>query len=337
VPADLSAFADIARAAATNDRASVVAGLEAAPGDVDAIVATLLRLRLGRLVLATLGAADQPVAQALRAQFAPDGPLLTAAAAELLDAFAEARDALDRIGIAALLLKGAVLAEELYGGIDHRPQDDVDVLVHRADARRAGAALRALGYRRRRRDGHADTFQRGAVTIDLHRRLRATPAYRVDDGEAWRSRRRVTIAGVTAETLSEPLTFTLVAASLAEDVAYGMAKLKNACDAWLLVRRLDVSLDWASVDRVVLNGAALALLALDRMDDAPGLRDRAAEVVTRDRAHALALLNAPRGAPANLAWMGDVYPGRLLAFRLYPVVVGLPWTLRDIRLHRSRP
>ncbi|RMG17030.1 MAG: hypothetical protein D6731_04875, partial [Planctomycetota bacterium] len=54
--------------------------------------------------------------------------------------------ALDRAGVAALVLKGPVLAARLYGG-GLRPYGDLDLLVRPADALAALDALRALGYR----------------------------------------------------------------------------------------------------------------------------------------------------------------------------------------------
>ncbi len=51
-------------------------------------------------------------------------------------------------GIPVLVLKGAALAEALYGNVALRPMSDTDLLVHKADMRRAVALLESeLGYR----------------------------------------------------------------------------------------------------------------------------------------------------------------------------------------------
>jgi len=50
--------------------------------------------------------------------------------------------------ITVILLKGAALAETVYGNIALRPMDDLDLLVRHEDARGALATLTALGYTR---------------------------------------------------------------------------------------------------------------------------------------------------------------------------------------------
>ncbi|MBS2027855.1 MAG: nucleotidyltransferase family protein [Deltaproteobacteria bacterium] len=52
---------------------------------------------------------------------------------------------LEAAGVAALPLKGPVLAARLYGDFTLRPTSDVDVLVHESDLQRAMAALEAAG------------------------------------------------------------------------------------------------------------------------------------------------------------------------------------------------
>ena len=48
--------------------------------------------------------------------------------------------------IAVILLKGAALAETIYGNIAVRPMGDLDLLVRREDVAAALAALRAAGW-----------------------------------------------------------------------------------------------------------------------------------------------------------------------------------------------
>jgi hypothetical protein len=347
VTTDLVPYAHIARAAASNDVAGLAEALDSIDADVGQVAATLLRFRLGQLVLATLSPAaldDHPVAVELRAFFERHGVALRSDPAEHLRAFAEIRDVLVGHDIPVLLLKGVVLARRLYGGIDRRPQHDVDLLVHRHDARRAGQLVRSLGYARQRRDSHAVTMQRGAVQVDLHRRLRSAPAYGIDETAAWRTAHEEMIAGTRLRTLSDETTLALIVTSLVEDIAFGMAKMTSLCDIWLLLRHLDATTDWEAwfsqraeegLDAIAVNGGALALVALDGAGDAPNfmraVRQRAHHLRVRDRAHALELTEAAKGSAANMAWMGQIYPGRLLAFRLHPFVSGLPGTLRGLR------
>lgn len=344
---DLVSYAEVACAAASNDRPGLARALESIDAKIDDVVATLLRLRIGQLVLATLSSADgdpHPVACGLHDAFERSGALPFTEPIELLTAFAEIRDLLARNGLPVLLLKGVVLADLLYGGIDHRPQHDVDLLVRSRDAHRAGRLIVALGYERRRRDSHALTLQRGNVQVDLHRRLRSLPAYAINETAAWQGARDLTIAGVPLRTTSDETTLTLVVTSLVEDIAFGMAKMKSACDVWLLVRHLDDTTDWGAwfahraderLDVIALNGVVLALMALDRTCDTPNFmcaaNEREQQLRVRDRAHALDLVSATKGSAANMAWMGQIYPGSLIGFRIHPFVSGLPGTLRSIR------
>lgn len=54
--------------------------------------------------------------------------------------------ALERRGVRPVVLKGAVLAHELYSGPERRPRRDIDLLVSKADALPAVGVLRSLGY-----------------------------------------------------------------------------------------------------------------------------------------------------------------------------------------------
>jgi hypothetical protein len=64
----------------------------------------------------------------------------------LLHALEQVLRTLEGAGIPAIVLKGAALAEALYGNIALRPMGDADLLLHRADVERALVALAGLGY-----------------------------------------------------------------------------------------------------------------------------------------------------------------------------------------------
>jgi hypothetical protein len=61
-------------------------------------------------------------------------------------ALLEIVDALDAAGMAHVVLKGAILALDLYPVPELRPRRDIDILVARGDASRARALLRAIGF-----------------------------------------------------------------------------------------------------------------------------------------------------------------------------------------------
>ncbi len=78
----------------------------------------------------------------------------TALADELLRVLAAFRQA----GVAALPVKGLVLAETLYGSLALRPLGDLDVLVRPADLPRARAALGALGFAQADEPGYENAY-----------------------------------------------------------------------------------------------------------------------------------------------------------------------------------
>ncbi len=87
---------------------------------------------------------------------------------------------LDRLGIEWMVLKGAPMAERLYGSAALRPSDDLDLLIHEEDVERAVAALEARGYvpreqataSRRRAWHHQVILDRaaagGSLCLELH-------------------------------------------------------------------------------------------------------------------------------------------------------------------------
>ena len=55
-------------------------------------------------------------------------------------------DALRKIGVPFVFLKGAHLAEVIYGDIALRPMADVDILVRKEDIKRSEDALNSIGF-----------------------------------------------------------------------------------------------------------------------------------------------------------------------------------------------
>ncbi len=133
---------------------------------------------------------------------------------ELLRALRALRGA----SIPTIVLKGAALADTIYPSIAHRPMNDVDLLVRRADRERGRAALEAAGYRfqpePRQRFSPFDTqftgemqFRRGERhVVELHWEL--TPAEwlrrlaALEIEALWREARPFEIGGVQAFQLS---------------------------------------------------------------------------------------------------------------------------------------
>ncbi len=98
-----------------------------------------------------------------------------AAAVRIHCQLADVLGALRGAGVAAVPIKGAWLAEHVYADIVQRPMHDIDLLVHPADAPRAGDVLCRLGYRGNEQItpggwGKDQQFRHpeGRVAVELH-------------------------------------------------------------------------------------------------------------------------------------------------------------------------
>lgn len=344
----MAGYVEVARAIAARDPQAVAAALSALHDSPETVALTLRAHHLVGLVrrdLADLGdgrGVDPALVQALAAA----QPIARATPGELRSLFVEVRDALEPIGIPVLLLKGQSFAERLYGGLDRRPQFDVDVLVPRRAARRARRVLVARGFRRTDYDLHSETLVRGTAKVDIHHCLRAAPAYALREATLWRDALDITIAGERARTLSDEHTVLLLVLGLFEDLGQGMARLKQLVDLVRLLEKVDATLDWPQffIDRAAENLLRITLTMLILVVEVMQAQAVAPRLVRRlaayspmacdgsgDRDRALGLLAAPRKAPANLAWFADVYPGWFTAYLAQFWWGGFPANLRQLR------
>jgi hypothetical protein len=341
----VSPFVDVARSAALGRPRELLAALEALGDDGDSIIGTLGRHTLIRLVLNTLTPED------VRAHVTPTlavhlerwrarewMPIET-----LVGHFEQARTALEAEGVPLLLLKGFYFGHRLYGGLDRRPQHDVDVLVPERRFRRALLALGRNGWSLHAYDLHSRTLRRGDCKIDVHRCLRRAPAFRVDEDAPWRTAIDVDLGPLRVRTLSDEWTLVFLLLAAFEDVGQGTAKLKQMADLWLLLRSMDDGFDWeaffAGRERealleVVVNVLVLTTSLFDAGLECPGLgaalarRAHLADAGSRGGAPGLVL--AERKHEANLAWFARVYPGSLGLYLARFWYGGFPGNLTQI-------
>ncbi len=150
-----------------------------AVGDREGVLRAAERHALRPLLLDALLAADLlPTAQAAEARRELAVARLRARRHEaLLDG---ALSALAAAGLAAVALKGPLLARRLYGDPALRPSTDLDLLVAPRDLAPAVAALSAAGWREpggavqrhlRRNFAHLHLHGPAGVTLELHFRL----------------------------------------------------------------------------------------------------------------------------------------------------------------------
>lgn len=196
---------------------------------------------------------SRPDAADLRQQRLEEFALRGAAARRpprLEEAAVEAIEALRSAGIAALLLKGAALADALYAPDRHRYYFDVDLMVAPEHHEAAGTVLAGLGYRDISTPlgvddvagvVHSTMWSRvdqviGNITIDLHWKLAgcAAPA---DD--VWRAISedpgQVMLAGRPAPRLGDTALALHVALHLAQhgpDDEKAVIDLRLALDRW---------------------------------------------------------------------------------------------------------
>lgn len=158
------------------------------PTEAEALVATAREQRLAGLLHPAVEALPEgwpePARQRLRSlhlgQFA-QGMRQLELAASVLDGLATA-------GLRALPLKGAAVAERLYGSVAERPMADLDVLVL-DDWAHAVRAVTAEGFRECGRADHAWSFRHGTsgLVLELHHGLTAAPSFFPVDAEGlWR-------------------------------------------------------------------------------------------------------------------------------------------------------
>jgi len=99
--------------------------------------------------------------------------------------------------VPAIVLKGAALAQPVYGSLALRPMVDLDILIHRRDLARARAIIEKLGFRPMRLETHPGALvehenelafaKPGAVTVelDVHWRLIDSPFYQRELATEW--------------------------------------------------------------------------------------------------------------------------------------------------------
>ncbi len=161
-------------------------------------------------------------------------------------------------GIAAIVLKGAHLAQVVYPTIASRQMSDIDLLVKPSDLAQAAAALRESGYSceiephdietwRLRHPGshHLPPFAMPPhPSLELHWAISAPPT-QGEVPDVWDEARLVTIAGVEARVLSpEDLLIHLCLHSRLHRFSQG---LRPVCDLSAALSHYQGELDWRKV------------------------------------------------------------------------------------------
>lgn len=183
-------------------------------------------------------------------------------------------------------LKGACLADTVYGNIALRPMVDLDLLVKPADLPRAIQALRDLGYDSERpfdpaaqQAGFQDMppmRRPGGAMVELHWTL-VTPlcGARIDERELegiWERSAPATIAGVPSRMLSPEDLLLHLCMHASVHHRFADVGLKSFVDMAEVVRHYESALDWpAFAARAntwgVSNGVRMALMLAEDWTD----------------------------------------------------------------------
>lgn len=173
-------------------------------------------------------------------------------------------------GIDAVVLKGAALAEPVYGDLALRRMVDLDLLVREADAPAANRIMRKRGYTPYE-GWRPDSWYEEvgfhhlaplvapdkAVTIELHRHIipvHASARFSID--ELWERVQATRIGGTDARTLCPTDTLLHLAVHQTLSSSF-VGQLRTLCDIAIVTARLGEFLDWdALVERAGAAGAA---------------------------------------------------------------------------------
>lgn len=152
-----------------------------------------------------------------------------------------------RDGVAVIVLKGAFLAEAVYGDIALRPMSDIDLLVRPEDLARAETSLLSVGYARFRPWGRRRDFtlrgRRGAF-VEIHRNVaRSSAPFRIDLNDFWDRARPATIADVETLALCPEDLILHVCVHASHSHKFGMG-LRPLCDICETVRHYGGQIDW---------------------------------------------------------------------------------------------
>jgi hypothetical protein len=161
-----------------------------------------------------------------------------------------------RAGIPTIVLKGAAIAEQVYGNVALRPMRDLDLLVRQQDVKAADDLLRRLRYRpdESYRSGawylnhhhHLAPYRSsdGRVVVELHGHIVPPGApVRVPVEDLWRRARPASIASTPTLVLA-PRDFLLHLCLDVSCLDRFVGKLRTLCDIAAWVARCGDEIEW---------------------------------------------------------------------------------------------
>jgi hypothetical protein len=162
-------------------------------------------------------------------------------------------------GIAVIVLKGAYLAEVVYGDVALRSMSDVDLMVRQRDLARVEARLFEMGYAQRE-NPEADMdyaahhhlhplTKPGGVPIEIHWTIeRPTEPFTIDVEGLWERARPATIAGVEVLALAPEDLLLHLCLHTAFNHQF-LLGLRSCWDILETIRHHGNDIDWEQVQR----------------------------------------------------------------------------------------
>ncbi len=172
---------------------------------------------------------------------------------------------LQQAGIRVLLLKGAYLAEQVYGDIGLRPMGDLDLLVPADELQRGLSILKEMGFTAEREysdeaDGdlhfHAPAMTKDEIVIELHWDLVVPSSpVQIDIQGLWQRAKPITLENGQAWTLGlEDLLL-----YLSVHAAYGHEynnQLRSLVDISEVIHHFVQELNWMSIKETAIQWGA---------------------------------------------------------------------------------
>jgi hypothetical protein len=163
---------------------------------------------------------------------------------------------LSRYGVPTIVLKGAALAELVYGNIALRPMVDLDVLVQPRDLDLAERVLRELGYVPydggepaewyRGHHHHLAPYRSpdGSSYVEVHRHIFPSEVGgQLPVEDLWQRARPAALGPVPALVLAPTDLLLHLCVSLSA-VEHFVGGLRTLCDIAAAIRRYEIELDW---------------------------------------------------------------------------------------------
>ena len=168
-------------------------------------------------------------------------------------------------GIAVIVLKGAHLAEIVYGNIGLRPMCDVDLLVRKDDLSKAQRRLMEAGYY---------PFN-NRLPLDIHWSIEhnIVPPLPIDVEELWERAEACSIADQNVLVLSPEDLLLHLCIHLSFHHLFSFAALRTLCDIRETIRHYATRIDWGIVGErakewKVSKGVEISLLLARKLLDA---------------------------------------------------------------------